>query len=225
MRRRSVWRIAAGTVARLGVAAATIGIVFGGAATAQAGRHERWSRPSDGGAWTRFVHEIQWGSSSVRPGVTLLSGTYADPKANPYWTVTIQAPVPSPFGAGIEEVEAGSASWAQQTEASLTADGFDPLATVLPWPRYADDPRGVMGVRVRVGHFATQAEASTEAATLTADGFAPIVEWTGFDPQPGPAAELLRVAIVDPRRFAGQVIAYHGSAIASARPCRPRRPH
>ncbi len=72
-----------------------------------------------------------------------------------------------------------------------------------------------MGVRVRVGDFAAQADANVEAATLTADGFAPLVEWTGFDPQPGPEAELLHVAIVDPERFAGQVIAYHGSAIAS----------
>ena len=54
-----------------------------------------------------------------------------------------------------------------------------------------------------------------EATTLTADGFAPLVEWSGFDPQPGPDAELLHVAIVDPSQFAGQVIAYHGSAIAS----------
>jgi hypothetical protein len=161
------------------------------------------------------VHKIQWTSSSPATGVTLLGGVYADPNANPYWTVTIQAPVQSPFGGSVEEAEAGSPTWARQTEASLAADGFDPVATVLPWPNYADDPRGVMGVRVRVGQFAAQAEASGEAATLTGDGFAPLVEWTGFDPQPGPDAELLHVAVVDPRHFAGQVIAYHGSAVAS----------
>ncbi len=149
------------------------------------------------------------------PGVTLLSGVYSDASASPSWTVTIQAPVQSPFGAGTEDAEAGSFAWASATEASLTADGFDPTATVLPWPRYVDDPRGVMGVRVRVGDFATQADANVEAATLTADGFVPLVEWSGFDPQPGPDAELLHVAVVDPRHFAGQVIAYHGSAIAS----------
>jgi len=123
--------------------------------------------------------------------------------------------VESPFGGGVEEAETGGSAWAQQTEASLRADGFAPTATVLPWPNYGDDPHGVMGVRVRVGEFSTQGKATTEAATLTADGFAPLVEWTGFDPQPGPDAELLHVAIVDPRRFAGQAIAYHGSAIAS----------
>jgi len=219
VRRRSVSVIGLGGGRRvavgLGVAGAITGIVLGGAATAQARSHRGSSWPSYGGDPTGFVHEIQWSSSSPAPGVTLLSGVYSDPSAQPYWTVTIQAPVPSPFGGSVEEAEVGSAAWAQQTEASLTAHGFNPVATVLPWPRYADDPRGVMGVRVRVGQFATEAEAATEAATLTADGFEPLVEWTGFDPQPGPDAELLHVAIVDPRRFAGRVIAYHGSAIAS----------
>ena len=185
------------------------------ATAAQARQHSRSASAAGGGDGTAFVHEIRWSSTSPTPGVTLLSGAYSDPNATPFWTVTIQAPAQSPFGAGAEEAEAGGFAWASGTEASLKADGFDPSGTVLPWPRYADDPRGVMGVRVRVGDFATQAEANAEAAALTADGFAPLVEWTGFDPQPGPDAELLHVAIVDPWRFAGQVIAYHGSAIAS----------
>ncbi len=192
-------------------------VVLGAAGTAQArpDRYLPWSARGAGGDSTAFVHEVQWSSSSPVPGVTLLSGVYSDPSANPYWTVTIQAPVESPFVESTEEAEAGSFGWARQTEASLTADGFDPSATLLRWPRYADDPHGVMGMRVRVGQFATQADANTEAAALTGDGFEPLVEWTGFDPKPGPDAELLHVAIVDPWRFAGQVIAYHGSAIAS----------
>ncbi|HUA05508.1 MAG TPA: phosphodiester glycosidase family protein [Solirubrobacteraceae bacterium] len=215
MRTAWLWEIGRGKVREAAVCAVVAGVLVGGTATAQARSHRDSAWRSDAGDSTGFVHKIQWSSNSPAPGVTLLSGVYSDPSANPYWAVTIQAPVPSPFGAGVEEAEAGSPAWAQQTETSLEADGFDPTAIVLPWPNYADDPRGVMGVRVRVGQFATQAEATTEAATLTADGFAPLVEWTGFDPQPGPDAELLHVAIVDPRRFAGKVIAYHGSAIAS----------
>ncbi|HUA49527.1 MAG TPA: phosphodiester glycosidase family protein [Solirubrobacteraceae bacterium] len=199
----------------LGATGVIAGVVLGGAATAQARTHGQSSWPADGGDSTGFVHGIQWSSSSPARGVTLLSGAYSDPSANPSWTVTIQAPVESPFGGTTEEAEAGSTTWAEQTDMSLRADGFDPTATALPWPHYSDDPRGVMGVRVRVGQFATQAAATAEAATLTADGFEPLVEWTGFDPQPGPDAELLHVAIVDPRRFAGAVIADHGSAIAS----------
>ena len=215
---RAAWDMALWTGRRVAASAAGVSAVaaivaLSGATAAQA--RPGSGSPRAGGDSTAFVHSIRWSSSSPTPGVTLLSGVYADSSASPFWTVTIQAPAESPFGAGAEEAEAGSVAWASSTEASLKADGFDPSATVLPWPHYADDPRGVMGVRVRVGDFATQASASTEATTLTADGFAPLVEWTGFDPEPGPDAELLHVAVVDPSRFAGQVIAYHGAAIAS----------
>ena len=197
------------------VAAIAVIVVVSSAAAAQVGPHSGSPWTGDVGDSTAFVHRIQWSATSPARGVTLLSGVYSDPSASPFWTVTIQAPAQSPFGGGAEVAEAGSFAWASGTEASLKAYGFEPSTTVLPWPRYTGDPRGAMGVRVRVGEFATQADANAEAATLTADGFAPLVEWTGFDPQPGPDAELLHVAIVDPSRFAGQVIAYHGSAIAS----------
>jgi hypothetical protein len=196
-----------------GVITAAVGL--SGAAAAHARPHSGSPSAPGAGDSTAFVKQIRWSSTSSVRGVTLLTGVYSDPSATPFWTVTVQAPAQSPFGGAAEEAEAGSFAWASATEASLRAGGFAPSTTVLPWPSYADDPRGVMGVRVRVGDFATQADANAEAATLTADGFAPLVEWTGFDPQPGPAAELLHVAIVDPSRFAGQVFAFHGSAIAS----------
>jgi hypothetical protein len=171
--------------------------------------------PVPSGDSVAFVNQITWTATSLAHGVTLLSGTYQDANSHPYWTDTIQAPTTSPFTGAAELAEAGGATWAAQTEAALTAQGFTPAATVLPWPDYTDDPHGVMGIRVRVGNFATQAQAQTEATALTAAGFSPLVEWTGFDAQPAPDAELLRVVIVDPHQFAGQVIADHGSAIAS----------
>jgi Phosphodiester glycosidase len=171
--------------------------------------------PVPSGDSVAFVNQITWTATSPANGVTLLSGTYHNANSHPYWTDTIQAPTASPFTGAAELAEAGSATWATQTEAALTAHDFAPSATVLPWPDYTDDPHGVMGTRVRVGNFATQAQAQTEASALTAAGFSPLVEWTGFDAQPAPDAELLHVAIVDPHQFAGQVIADHGSAIAS----------
>jgi hypothetical protein len=66
-----------------------------------------------------------------------------------------------------------------------------------------------------VGQYATQAAAGPVASELTADGFAPEVEWTGFDPAPAPDAELVHVAVIDPPKFSGRVFASHGPAIAS----------
>jgi hypothetical protein len=164
---------------------------------------------------TAFISHIAWTSTSPVKGVTLLTGTYTDPAAHPYWTITIQAPATSPFNGTSEEAEAGTSAWAAGAEAELAADGFSPSAAELPWPAYTDDPHGVMGVRVRVGQFATEAAANTVASELTADGFAPEVEWTGFDPTPAPDAELVHVAVINPRQFNGRVFAYHGPAIAS----------
>jgi hypothetical protein len=164
---------------------------------------------------TAFIAQLAWTSTSPVKGVTLLTGTYTDPAAHPYWTITIQAPATSPFTGTSEKAEAGTPAWATSTEAALVADGFSPSTAELPWPAYTDDPRGVMGVRVRVGQFATQAAAGPVASALTADGFAPEVEWSGFDATPAPDAELVHVAVIDPRRFDGRVFAYHGPAIAS----------
>lgn len=164
---------------------------------------------------TSFVRHIQWTSSSPARGVQLLAGTFTDAGVHPSWTVTIQAPTQSPFDGSPEVAEAGTRAWASQTVAALAADGFSARQTTLRWPRYADDPRGFLGVRVRVGEFPTQPAAAAEASTLTADGFRPLVEWEGFDPQNNPDAELLHAAIVDPQQFAGRVIATHGPAVAA----------
>jgi hypothetical protein len=212
---RTTLRAGLGTGARGAAAVAVAAVMLLGATAAQAREHGRSAAAQRDGDSTAFVHRIQWSATSPVRGVTLLSGVYSNPKAHPDWTVTIQAPTTSPFDGSAELAEAGTFGWATQTEATLTADGFTPTQTVLRWPRYTDDPRGVMAVRVRVGQFSTQADANALATTLTADGFAPLVEWTGFDPQPGPDAELLHVAIVDPHQFAGQVIAFHGDAIGS----------
>jgi hypothetical protein len=210
--RRRRMRQAAATA----VTAAVVTLGFGTAAQAEA-PHSAHGFPVAPPAAdsTAFISHISWTSTSPVPGVTLLSGSYTNADVHPYWTITIQAPATNPFTGASEEAEAGSPTWAQGTEAALVADGFSPTAAELPWPAYTDDPHGVMGVRVRVGQFTTEAAAETVASELSADGFAPDVEWSGFDPTPAPDVELLHVAIIDPRQFDGRVFAYHGSAIAS----------
>jgi Phosphodiester glycosidase len=195
----------------LGAAAVAASALSVGVGVAQASA--RHGGPASGPR--AFTHQIHWSVSSPARGVQLLNGTFSDPAVHPSWTVTIQAPAHSPFDGSLEVAEAGSSAWAQQTEAALTADGFTPTARTIHWPHYADDPRGVLGVRVRVGEFATNAAATAQAATLTADGFHPLVEWEGFDPQQPPDAELLHAAVVDPHAFAGRVEAIHGTAVAS----------
>jgi Phosphodiester glycosidase len=218
-RMRRVLSLSVGVAGLVAVVTASAAGASPGSGTSPGG--ERTRGPVGSGDSAGFVNQISWTATSPARGVTLLSGSYHDPNSHPYWTVVIQAPTSSPFTGAAEFAEAGSAAWAAQAEGALTAQGFTPSATVLPWPDYADDPHGVMGTRVRVGNFATQADAVAEVADLAsagftpANGFSPRFEWTGFDAQPGPDAELLHAVIVDPHQFAGQVVADHGSAIAS----------
>ena len=217
--RRAAVPLRIGRMRRAGVvAAAAVVMAVGTGAAAQARASAAPDAPGIAAPAvdsTAFVSHIAWTSSAPVRGVTLLSGKYTDPAAHPYWTITIQAPARSPFDGTSEVSEAGGLAWARSTEKALIADGFSPSAAELPWPAYTDDPHGVMGVRVRVGQFATQADAGPVASELTADGFAPEVEWTGFDPAPAPDAELVHVAVIDPRKFDGRVFASHGAAIAS----------
>ena len=143
MRGAAAWKTAlrAGgrAAGRTGVAGAIAATVALGSATAAQARPGPGAHgPADDGDSTAFVHQIRWSSSSPARGVTLLSGVYSTRTRavldgdDPGTPRVRSAPAPK---------RPKRAAWlGQRTEASLTADGFDPSATVLPWPRYADDP-------------------------------------------------------------------------------------
>jgi exopolysaccharide biosynthesis protein len=168
-----------------------------------------------GSSFTRAVAGLgleQWTTQSPAPGVSVSSVTITNP-STPVWTVTLEEPVDSPLnGSGAaEEVEAPAD--AQTISGQLSVDGFVPRVEAVQWPDYADTPHGLMGDRVRVGEYATQAAAQTEAAVIAADGFRDIVEWTGYDAQTPADLENIHVAVVDPRKFTGSVEATHDGQV------------
>ena len=85
---------------------------------------------------------------------------------------------------------------------------------------YSDDPRGVLGSGSAWGSSRPRPTRPRWRPLSPPTGLDPLVEWAGFDPQPGPDAELLHVAIVDAHQFAGRVIAYHGQRSQARRPRR-----
>ncbi|MGW7792578.1 phosphodiester glycosidase family protein, partial [Streptomyces tricolor] len=104
--------------------------------------------------------------------------------------------------------------WAEDTARELTEAGLRPRVESVRWPRYADTPHGVMGYRVRIGRFATQAEARTAASAVTAAGFHPAVSWTGYDIQEPADRQNVQVAVIDPKTFDGTVEATHDGNVA-----------
>jgi hypothetical protein len=83
-------------------------------------------------------------------------GTLENPAAAPGWTVTVQAAVKARFTGAQAWAAVGTELWASQTADRLRAAGFEPVVTRIPWPDYSDTPRGLMGVRVRIGSYPTQ---------------------------------------------------------------------
>ncbi|WP_027929623.1 phosphodiester glycosidase family protein [Amycolatopsis thermoflava] len=173
-------------------------------APAQAAPEAGWG--GDGLAWT---------TTAVAPGVEVRSGVLQRPTA-PYWTVTVAAPATNVLTGAATVAEVGSAEWASAMADRLAAAGFPARQEVVRWPSYTDTPRGVAGVRVRTGKFATQAEAQTTVTALRAAGFpTATAAWTGYDVDQAPDAERVHVAVVDPRAFRGSVAASHGETVAT----------
>ncbi|MEU3978740.1 phosphodiester glycosidase family protein [Streptomyces sp. NPDC026672] len=189
------------TAAVLAVVAPTLVPAAAQADTAQAGtaRHGAAS--------------AQWSTETVAPGVQVRTGTVRN-DTTPTWTVAVQAPAVSRLTGAATWSEVGTRDWADTTADKLRAAGHDPRVESVRWPGYADTPQGLMGLRVRVGSFPTQAAAQTAATALTSAGFHTAVTWTGYDAQVPADRENIHVAVVDPRVFKGTIEGTHDGNVA-----------
>lgn len=161
----------------------------------------------------------QWTTRILAPGVTVRTGVVQHPGVAHAWTVTVQAPAKTRWTANdpdapVTWAEVSTRAWADDTARKLTEAGLRPRVESVQWPDYADTPHGVMGHRVRVGRFATQAEAATAASAVTAAGFRTTLSWTGYDVQEPADQENIHVAVVDPKTFDGTVEATHDGNVA-----------
>ena len=155
----------------------------------------------------------QWSTTSVAPGVQVSTVTLSN-TASPFWTVTLEQPVTGKVTGSAANAEVEAGSWARSSAARLRSDGFQPRVEAVPWPDYSDTPHGLMGYRVRVGDYPTQAAAATAAAAVTAAGFTTTTEWTGYDASTPATLENIHVAVVDPKVFTGTVEGTHDGALA-----------
>jgi len=159
-------------------------------------------------------HWTTQSAQTLAPGVQVLTGTLRRADAAPFWTVAVTDPTTSRLTGAATTKEVGTQEWADGTAAQLRAAGYQPRVETVRWPDYADTPHGVMGLRVRVGSYATQAEAQTAAAALTAAGFRTSALWTGYDAQQPADVENIHIATIDPRTFTGTVEGTHDGNVA-----------
>ncbi|MEU6576569.1 phosphodiester glycosidase family protein [Streptomyces sp. NPDC046805] len=157
---------------------------------------------------------VVWTTQAVAPGVQVRSATIENADSRPVWTVTVQAPTTARLSGTPTWAAVGPRSWADDTAQRLRDHGFDPRVETVRWPGYADTPQGDMGQRVRVGSYATQADAQSAAQQITAAGFHPAVTWTGYDTEQPADRENVHVAVIDPHTFTGTVEGTHDGNVA-----------
>jgi exopolysaccharide biosynthesis protein len=156
----------------------------------------------------------QWTTQAVAPGVEVRTGSIRDLGAAPSWTVSVKRPGTGRLSGAPVNIEVGPRAWADSTEAQLRAAGFRPRVETVRWPHYADTPHGTMGLRVRIGSYATQADAQVAATAVAAAGFHTAVSWTGYDADRPADVENIHVAVIDPRSFRGTVEGTHHGNVA-----------
>jgi hypothetical protein len=160
--------------------------------------------------WSSHV----WSTQVVAPGVTVHSGVIGHEVPGEFWTVNVLVHTTTSADPDAPQAAIGPQAQARSQAAAVSAAGFQARVEEVDWPVYADTPRGPIGWRVRIGEYSSQAQATAEAALVTKAGFTTSVSWTGEDGGPIDGPWRIKVAVIDPHRFTGSVLASHGSTVS-----------
>jgi hypothetical protein len=203
---RRGWVTGAVAVAVLSAAASTAGLT--GTATA--------ATPSPAGG----VQETRT-TQTVAPGVTLTTIDRGRMSPRDFYTVNVGIPTssdipPSPDPDAVTAV-IGTRETAGAVAEQLKAVGQTARVEPVHMPEYADAGPGLIGYRVRVGHFATEAEATALSSRLSAEDFKPSVVYTGQDGDPTTGPWAIHALTIDFRAFKGTVAETHDATLAGRR--------
>ena len=149
---------------------------------------------------------------TLQRGVTLTQITRGVSDRSLRWTAEVLLPA----GEGSPDPDAPPTALSDRATAraqarELRADGFDARVERVRGPRTADVAARILGYRVRVGSFRSQADADGEKARLVAAGRSAATVYTGWD---GRASDRgpwrVKVLTIDPKRFRGRLAASYG---------------
>ena len=151
-------------------------------------------------------------TTTLQPGVTLTRIDRGQSDPSLFWTDEISIPAsetsPDPDAPPRSLSDRASA----QAEADrLESEGFTARVEEVRQPATADVPAGVLGYRVRVGHYATQAEADAGKARLAQAGETSSSVYTGWDGDSSDRGPWhVNVLRIDPRKFDGRLAGSFG---------------
>lgn len=148
----------------------------------------------------------------LAPGVTMTElSTGSD--AGDVWTVHVYVPADPDGPINTANTGLGTRPTAQRVADALTAKGFVPRIEEVDLPPFADGAAQPLGWTVRVGRYASQADATTTYQAIRAAGFTGQVRWTGGDGGPGQLQHMY-VIRVDFHAFRGTVASETGPSPA-----------
>ncbi|MEV2265545.1 phosphodiester glycosidase family protein [Nonomuraea africana] len=152
-------------------------------------------------------------TTTVTPGVTLTSLSLGAKDADDFWTVHVYLPATIDGPLDVAGTALGSREIADRVAAAVRDKGFEPRIEQVDAPGYADHPAGVLGWIVRVGQYATSADASAMLRRIRAAGFAGGTRYTAQDGADAGAPQRVHVLRVDFREFRGTVGTDFGPAL------------
>ena len=151
-------------------------------------------------------------TTTLQRGVTLTTIVRGGVDPSAVWTVEVNIPA----GPTSPDPDAPAAALSDRLSSDALASrlqgaGFDSRVEEVVTPATADYEGGRLGWRVRGGRLSSKADADALLARLGAAGFAGSSRYTGWDG--GSTARgpwRVRLLTVDPRRFAGSLVASYG---------------
>ncbi|MGW3350521.1 phosphodiester glycosidase family protein [Nonomuraea rubra] len=152
-------------------------------------------------------------TTTVAPGVTLTSMSLGAKDAGDYWTVHVYLPATIDGPLNTAGTALGAREIADRVAAAVREKGFEPRVEEVATAAFADRPAGTLGWIVRVGRYATSAEAATALSAIRAAGFAGGTRYTAQDGTDPGAPQKVHLLRVDFRQFRGTVGTDFGAAL------------
>ncbi|GAA1322729.1 hypothetical protein GCM10009592_04270 [Brachybacterium rhamnosum] len=165
-------------------------------------------------------HALHGEVSVLARGVTHERITLGDPGARYDWTLQVTLPSGEE---GVADSPVSSAAIAAEATDRLRGAGLDARSEEVGADEL-EDAGGPLGERVRVGSYATEAEASRARGAVIEAGYPASVWYEGWDGD-APAAEddggpvAVNVLTGDPARFRGEVGATFGADLERTETC------
>ncbi len=162
-----------------------------------------------------WVDSVTTNKQEIQPGVDLLTLKWGSTDADDHWYVLAYLPADPSGPLATATMALGPKATADHVAQALSDAGYAPSVDLVSTPDFADAPASRLGWTVKVGSFATSAEANAELAELKAAGFTGQSRYSAEDGSDANAPQAGYVLRVDFDTYQGRLVSEHGPDLAT----------